>query len=163
MKLFYRLCSFAALAAVVVGCCNCRALRKSQRPLVGTDWRLVQLGGRTVKADASDPERFTMRFEEAERQADAGTDGNRVYGTGACNRFFGTFRLGEKRALTIGDMGSTRMMCPDIETESAFFEALLSVTHYDMDGPMLMLFSNGELSAIFQARGEKTDDETGKE
>ena len=35
---------------------------------------------------------------------------------------------------------------------SAFTKMLESVTHYDMDGPMLLLLSDGELRAVFQAR-----------
>lgn len=153
MKLFYRLCSFAALAAVIVGCCNCRSLRKSQKPLVGTEWQLVQLGGRTLDTNTeeeADGARFTLLFTEADTAS--ATDGNSLHGVGACNRFFAKYVLGENRALTISDLGATRMMCPDIETEDAYFEALLSVTHYDMDGPMLLLLSNGRLNAVFQAQ-----------
>ncbi len=155
MKLFYRFCSFAALAAVIVGCCNCRALRKSQKPLIGTEWQLVQLGGRMLdsvnKAETeADGGRFTLLFTKAEASAE--NDGNNLYGIGACNRYLGSYTLGENRALTISDLATTRMMCPDIETEDAYFEALRSVTHYDMDGPMLLLFSNGDLKAIFQAK-----------
>lgn len=140
MKFFYRLCSFAALAAVIVGCCNCRALRKNQKPLVGTEWQLVQLGGRTIQPvdDA-----FTLTLTDEE---------NRAYGCGSCNRFTGFYTLGEERALTFGQLASTRMMCPDDQGEQAYFDALASTTHYDMDGEMLMLFSNGDLAAIFQPR-----------
>lgn len=44
------------------------------------------------------------------------------------------------------------MVCPGMEQEDAFTKALESTTHYDMDGPMLLLLSNGELRAVFQAK-----------
>lgn len=46
------------------------------------------------------------------------------------------------------------MACPDMKTEREFTEALEATTHYDMDGPMLLLLSNGELRAVFQAKPE---------
>ena len=49
---------------------------------------------------------------------------------------------------------STMMACPDMKTEREFTEALEATTHYDMDGPMLLLLSNGELRAVFQAKPE---------
>ena len=39
-----------------------------------------------------------------------------------------------------------------MDEEDAFTKMLESVTHYDMDGPMLLLLSDGELRAVFQAR-----------
>ena len=47
---------------------------------------------------------------------------------------------------------STMMACPGMDEEDAFTKMLESVTHYDMDGPMLLLLSDGELRAVFQAR-----------
>ena len=48
--------------------------------------------------------------------------------------------------------GAPMMACPGMEQEDAFTKALESTTHYDMDGPMLLLLSDGELRAVFQAK-----------
>ena len=64
----------------------------------------------------------------------------------------GSYVLGERRALKIGPLGTTRMWCPDVDREARFVEAVESATHYEMDGPMLLLLSDGKLNAIFQAR-----------
>ena len=138
MKFFYRLCSFAALAAVIVGCCNCRSLRKNQKPLVGTEWQLVQLGGVTYTPET---ERFTLLFGEE----------NHLSGIGACNRISGSYTAGEKNALSIGPLAATRMACPGMEREMEFFEAVESTTRYDMDGEMLLLLDGDTLKAVFQA------------
>ena len=47
---------------------------------------------------------------------------------------------------------STMMACPGMEQEDAFTKALEATTHYDMDGPMLLLLGDGELKAVFQAK-----------
>ena len=51
----------------------------------------------------------------------------------------------------LSDGFMTRMACPDLELEREFVAAIESTTHYDMDGPMLMLLSDGELRAVLQA------------
>lgn len=140
MKILHKIALLAALAALAAGCCPCRSYQKrTQRPLVGTEWQLIQLGGRKITPEAG---RFTLTLL---------ADGQRVAGTGACNRLTGTYTAGEKRALRIGPLASTRMACPDQEDERAFVEALESATHYDMDGPMLLLLHDGELRAVLQA------------
>ena len=52
----------------------------------------------------------------------------------------------------IGPIASTMMACPGMEQEDAFTKALEATTHYDMDGPMLLLLGDGELKAVFQAK-----------
>lgn len=123
------------------GCCPCRSYqRRTQRPLVGTEWQLIQLGGRHIQPVEG---RFTLNFL---------AEDNRVAGVGACNHLTGSYTLGERRALTISPLASTRMTCPDGADEAAFTAAIESTTHYEMDGPMLLLLSNGDLIAVFQAK-----------
>lgn len=134
------LTTLAATALLSAGCCDCRSYQKrTRRPLVGTQWQLIQLEGRNVKAQ---PESYLLTFE---------AEGNRLTGVGACNRLMGSYTLGERRALTIGPVATTRMACPTPNLEAQFLEAVEATTHYDMDGPMLLLLSNGELRAVFEA------------
>ena len=55
--------------------------------------------------------------------------------------------------MMISDIGMTRMLCPNDDQERRFIEILASTTDFKMDGPMLMLISDGELRAVFQAVG----------
>jgi heat shock protein HslJ len=55
--------------------------------------------------------------------------------------------------MMITDMGTTRMLCPNEDQERRFLDILSSTTDFKMDGPMLMLISNGEMRAVFQAVG----------
>lgn len=141
MKTLYRIVLAALAAALLAGCCACRSYQKrTRRPLEGTVWQLVQLNGRTVAAEADN---FTVTLLAAD---------GRLAGKGACNRLFGPYEQREKRALKIGPLASTMMACPGLETEREFAAALEAVTHYDMDGPMLLLLSDGELKAVLQAK-----------
>ena len=139
MKFLLRIAVVAGLAALMAGCCHCRSYqRKTRRPLVGTEWQLIQLGGETIRPVEG---RFTITL----------TEQGELSGAGDCNRIFGPYQSDKDRSLKIGPLASTRMACPDMKHERAFIEALESATHYDMDGPMLLILSNGELRAVFQA------------
>ncbi len=131
----------AALAVTLVGCCSCRSYqKKTRRPLVDTSWQLIQLNGQSIQPVEG---KYTITLLSEQ---------NRISGIGDCNRIMGSYTTDQTRALKIGPLGATRMACPAPSQEQAFLAALESATHYDMDGPMLMLLSNGELRAVFQAQ-----------
>lgn len=140
MKFLIRIAALAAVVALLGACCKCRSYqRKYSKPLVGTEWQLVQLNGQDLQPEA---DRYTVLF---------GADG-RLSGVGACNRLTGTYQLGENRAVAISQLASTRMACPGMDREQTFMDMLTATTHYEMDGPMLMLLTDGELRAVFQAK-----------
>lgn len=86
---------------------------------------------------------FTVRFAE---------DGT-FSGLGSCNRLMGAYTVEGDRGLKIGPVATTLMACPSGEDiETAFAAALEAADHYDMDGPMLLLLSDGELHAVLQAK-----------
>lgn len=141
MKILFRITLLALLVALLSGCCACRSYqKKTQRPLIGTQWQLIQLGGKSVQPDQG---KYTITLL---------AEDHRLAGVGACNRLMGSYQEGEKRALKIGPLSSTRMACPGMDMEQEFARAIESTTHYDMDGPMLLLLSDGELRAVFQAK-----------
>ena len=141
MKILLKIAIVAVAAAFMAGCCNCRSYqKKTRRPLAGTEWQLIQLGGKAVKPEEGT---FTLTLL---------AEGNRLSAVGACNRLSGVYKTDDKRTLKMGPIASTMMACPGMEREHAFAQALEATTHYDMDGPMLLLLSDGELRAVFQAR-----------
>ena len=129
MKILLKIAIVAVAAAFMAGCCNCRSYQKK-----------IQLGGKAVKPEEG---KFTVTLL---------AEGNRLTGVGACNRLTGAYKTDGKRTLKIGPLAATMMACPGMDEEDAFTKMLESVTHYDMDGPMLLLLSDGELRAVFQAR-----------
>jgi len=134
--LFLFIAGFIAL--LTVGCCNCRQHAKLAKPLVGTDWHLVQIMGCDVHPEGDS---FTLLFH---------ADGT-ITGAGDCNRLTATYTTTESRALSIENLGSTRRLCPNAEAENGYYDMLERVTHYEMDAENMLLLSNGTLVAIMRA------------
>ena len=127
-------------AAVAVGCCStCRMRVKNAKPLEGTMWHLVKVGGESVSLPADE---FNIILNE-----------NSLGGRGACNSLLGQYATGEKLELRFSSLGSTKMLCPHNEAlEMKFIKILSQTTHYDIDYDMLMLLNKGEIIAVFQAQ-----------
>lgn len=147
MKNPLRILAVVALALLAGSCsstqCHCRAYQKKyRRPLTGTVWQLVQLHGRSIRPAEGT---YTLTFS---------ADDGRMHGIGACNRLTAAYATDKTWALTFGPIAATRMACPDLEQEYEFIRVLRSTTHYDMDGPILILLADGEMRALFQAMPE---------
>lgn len=141
MKILLRTVALALIAALITGCCACRSYQKNnRRPLVGTEWQLIKLGGKSIVPESGT---FTITLLAEE---------HRITGVGACNRLMGSYEEGKKGTLKIGQMATTMMACPGMDLEQEFTKALQSTTHYDMDGPMLLLLCDGEVRAVLQAK-----------
>lgn len=65
--------------------------------LIGKDWVLTQIGGKSVP----DEPPVSLSF---------GIEGN-LFGSGGCNQFFGSYKF-DAGKLTIGQLSATKMMCP---------------------------------------------------
>ena len=133
---------FAALVCamfLVVGCCACRSAQKNAKPLKGTEWHLVQLGGTEMELAA---DTFTIVIAED----------NSLAGIAACNHLLGQVVLAENQAISFGQVGSTMMLCPEnAELEAKFIAMLGGITHYDIDADKLILMQDGVIKAILKA------------
>ena len=139
MKIFKSLI-IVAFALSATACCKCDLFQKRYgKPLVGTQWQLAQIEGRDVTPE----DNYTIVFA-----AD-----NTLSGIADCNRLTARYTVDVEGDMMISDIGSTRMLCPNDEQERRFIDILSSVTDFKMDGPMLMLISDGEMRAVFQAVG----------
>ena len=129
-----------AVAFIAVGCCApCRSRVKNAKPLEGTTWHLVKVGGDsyTLPMDS-----FNIILNE-----------NGLGGRGACNSLLGQYATGDKLALRFSHLGSTKMLCPENEDlEMKLIKILSQTTHYDIDYDMLMLIRDGEIIAVFKAQ-----------
>ena len=121
------------------GCCDCRKRAKLEKPLVGTEWQLVQIMGRDVQAEGDS---FTLLMH----------DNGTMTGMGDCNRITATYTMTPSRALSFENIGSTRMLCPNYEAENNFLDMIEGVTHYVMDADSMILLSNGTLVAIMRPK-----------
>ena len=127
-------------ATILVGCCSaCRQRQKNAKPLKGTEWHLVQLEGKDMELPINS---FNITL---------GQDGS-IAGIAACNRLPGHYTVSENYASNFGQVGTTMMLCPENgELESKFTAVLGVVTHYDIDGDMLILLQQGTIKALFKA------------
>ena len=138
MKIVKIMMAAAVVAFVAVGCCPCKKYQKKYgKPLQETQWKMVQFNGRTFDAK----EGYSLVF---------GKD-NRLSGMGDCNRLMATYKADNDGVMKISQVAATRMMCPDQTQEDSFVKMLNEVDSYQMDGPLLLLFSNGEMKAVFEA------------
>ena len=130
------------VAVLTVGCCStCRTRVKNAKPLEGTVWHLVKIGG----------ESFTLPTDEFNIILNE----NGLGGRGACNSLLGQYATGDKSALRFSHLGSTKMLCPHNEAlENRLVQILAKTTHYDINYDMLMLMQNGTVLAVFKAQAE---------
>lgn len=138
MRIFSVAVIMTLVALMLGGCCACRK-GKNNLPLQGTEWHLMRLMGKDL---ALDNDKFVFTFS---------ADGE-FGGTGACNRIFGAYKSNDARALSFENIASTRRMCPDANLETEFSAVLGRATHYEVDGNILMILSNGEVQAILMAK-----------
>ena len=138
MRIFSVAVIMTLVALMLGGCCACRK-GKNNLPLQGTEWHLMRLMGKDL---ALDNDKFVFTFS---------ADGE-FGGTGACNRIFGAYKSNDSRALSFENIALTRRMCPDANLETEFSAVLGRATHYEVDGNILMILSNGEVQAILMAK-----------
>lgn len=115
-------------------------------PLRETYWKLMQLGDKPI-ASTDQQREANLIFH---------TDGNRVTGSGGCNRLTGTY-MATDRELRFSGVASTQMACiHGMETETAFLGTLEKVRAWRIVGQQLELTgSDGNTLSRFTARLSK--------
>lgn len=94
-------------------------------------WVATSLNGKelTFKDEKNRPR---LEFQIAERK---------INGKGTCNTFFGDIKNVSETQLEINDkIGTTMMACPEMDTETAFFETLPKVKTYKIADNELQFF-----------------------
>jgi putative lipoprotein len=122
-----------ARAAIVAACCIsglAAAACASSAPdaiLSNTAWTVQSINGSPVSQRAP-----SIEF-----------NGDRVAGTGSCNRYFGGYDITGAETIVLTGIGSTEMACEPavMAQEAAYFDALGSVRAYRRDGDELTLSS----------------------
>ncbi len=110
-------------------------------PLEGTTWKLARMQGIPDSAITAEEDAFTLEFDAADTL---------VAGRTNCNRFFGRYEVKGDR-LHLGDLGMTRMACPDMQYEDRFSEMLSEADRFAIDGSELTLYDDRKPLAVFRA------------
>ena len=90
------------------------------------DWQLVEVDGHPAAY------RATLNFGETDR----------ISGKAPCNSYFAALTR-EGDTFRLGAIAATRMACPDLDDETAFFEALSAVTTVEQTPGLLILSGGG--------------------
>ena len=135
MKKFF---AAAMLLGAMTACCGGR----NDKPLAGTNWKLVSMEGIPAAIIDSEEDAFTLLFNGEEMMVSGRTN---------CNRFFGNYEAIDG-TLAFGDnMGMTRMACPNMEYEQPFVDMLDQVDGFSINGDMVTLTGDGQVLATFKA------------
>lgn len=126
----------------------CGSGKQAVQPVdLNGEWNIVTVNGDTVNA-ANAP---FIGLDMAEK---------RVYGNAGCNRMTGSFEADSLHPgkIQFGQIGTTRMMCPDMDTESKVLQALSNVKGYsgteqglsltDAEGKTLLTLEKRETPAF---------------
>lgn len=117
-------------ALLIIGLTLFTACEEAGQDLPQGTWMLTELRGETFSAPT------TIAFSE----------GTGISGKAACNRYHAALE-GRYPAFTVGPIVATRMACPDLPAESAYFEALGAVTGARM-GDGVLILSDGEVTLL---------------
>lgn len=114
----------------------------------GPEWRLAEIGwGDPTPEDVE----ATLQFQ-----------GNKVAGTGGCNRFFGSVTSEAPGELEFSGMGTTQMACPEsaMEVERRFLSTLAGATSYGFATGRLLLTcetGDGMVTLLFDLQSEPSE------
>ena len=100
----------------------------------GATWTLVELNGAPFAA------RATLSIAE----------NGQVSGQAPCNRFTSSNSV-TYPTFDTGPSAATRMACPDLDSEAAFFTALNAMTSADVQGDTLILCGDADGQMVFKA------------
>ena len=136
------LCSMAGVGSLTTGCMSSPEPVKtaSSQALLGTQWRLTQLGDEVIDNPAG--ERAVSFLLQPSSTSLAGFSG--------CNRMFGSYAL-QGPALKFDGLGGTRMFCEaQMPLEQRFLAMFSQVSGWEISGSTLRLLdSGGKTAATF--------------
>ncbi len=130
--------------AAMTGCAGSKKAVESVN--LNGEWNIVEVEGKKLTAE----ELPFIGLETAEK---------RVYGNAGCNRIIGTYEADSLKPgfIHFNQLGTTRMMCPDMETEQLVLGTLDKVQGYvstetgvaltDAEGNQIVLLEKREAAA----------------
>lgn len=112
---------------------SCQNGQKETGSLTANSWKLVSLRLDTISME---------NFENTLFVTFSDTSGA-VYGSGGCNRFFGTYEA-KGDTLAVQVIGSTMAYCPEMAAEDAFIRTLDQTATYTIENGTLTLKGKGK-------------------
>lgn len=97
-------------------------------PLQNTRWRLVELAGKKIPVNATSKQMYLVLKSDST-----------VSGNGGCNAFSGMYSLGKNNEIIFGELVRTNILCPGIDYEKMYLNAIAKTDHYEIVGNELLL------------------------
>ena len=120
------------MAALMLAFISCKST-KVQENIQGKTWELAAINGIEAKAGDFSRDLPTITFE-----ADKSVSGH-----SGCNGYRGTYSLGDKGALTVSNVMSTKMYCPG-DGESNFMKAFAKADKVIIEDSKLKLMDGAQ-------------------
>lgn len=114
-------------------------LMRSDNGILERHWRLVELNGKPIDTTGNHEREAHIVFKALN---------NRVFGSGGCNRFSGSYEL-QGDQLNISQLISTKMACMNIPYENEFFKVLQDADKIELSADTLLLLINNKPQARF--------------
>lgn len=102
----------------------------------GDDYVLQEMNGNTISAPT-----ITLNI----------SDTGQISGQAPCNSYSAN-QSAPYPWFELGPIASTRRACPDLALETAYFNALASMTIAEVAGPVLILSNEADGMLVFQSR-----------
>ena len=127
-----------AVALLMAACSNSMNTTGGSHKLEGTTWKLTGLSSITGELPKT-PQEVTMHL-----------DTGRVYGSGGCNRYFGSYSLNGS-SLKFNGVASTKMFCQGaMEVEDGLMQSINNTDGYVVQGKSLSLLKGADTLARFE-------------
>ncbi len=97
--------------------------------LLNREWRLVELNGTGIVLDTTFPKYPYLKFDNF-----VSTKGNL-----GCNGFGANVHISATDSIKISEISATQMVCPNLDIEHRFIEALQKTKTYKLTGTSLFL------------------------
>ena len=97
------------------------------RNRIHDSWTVVRINGNPVNRMVKVPK---LEINTAEMK---------VNGNDGCNTYFGSISELTNQAITLSNIGSTKMMCPAMEIPDSYLSAMLQVSKYDFQDDVLIM------------------------
>jgi copper homeostasis protein (lipoprotein) len=128
---------------IITGDLNELYFLHKQSGITNTYWKLTELNGNAVE--------MTMEMKR-EQHIILKSFNSSINGFGGCNVFNGIYELSDDNTLLLGDLGSTKMACPNMELEKEFLQVLKNSKKYKLGKDELHLMdADNKIIASFVA------------
>lgn len=136
---------YVALIALTIFAISCRQKPKKVEVnlLTVNEWQLKSMRADTLSFDTF-ANALTLTFSDST---------NSIFGSGGCNRFFGTYSISGGDSIQLKVVGRTMAMCEEIATEDAYIQVLEAARTYSVVNNELTLRDDqGKYHAVFMVR-----------